>query len=302
MKPHGEGYAVAPLTPSLLPGLTPLVNQHMRLVPPGWEFTEEQVTRVIASANSLWRHHHPDVEAGDLDTFCLLDSGRLVAAAQLNHYAADPEDQDSAPETYVLWAFADPQVDGAADALFAEIVRRARGAKIDAGSRHAFGVGWLGLPVVWPHLVDAAARHGFVAKWEWVIMTGEAAPLVAAAQPAPPGELSWRVDEQAREWNLTLRRDGEMVAECQVWGIPPHFAGCPEFDEWAVVEWIGVEEPFRRQGLARFLLREQARFHATRGIAHFLLYTETDNAEFQAFATALGFQFGPRCSRLYRAA
>jgi GNAT superfamily N-acetyltransferase len=288
-----------PLTPSLLPDLTLLVNRHTRLMPPGWEFTEAQVARVIASANSQWRHHYPDLPDGEVEAFCSLDSDRLVAAAQLKHY---PADADSAPETYVLWAFADPMMEGAADALFAEIVCRARGAEIDAGSRHAFGVGWFGLPVVWPHLVDAAARHGFVAKWEWVIMTGEAAPLVAVAQPAPPGELSWRVDEQALEWDLTLRRDGKMAAECQVWGIPPHLEGCPGSDQWAVVEWIGVEEPFRRQGLALFLLREQARFHLARGIAHLLLYTESDNAELQAFAAALGFQLGPRCLRLYHAA
>jgi len=292
-----------PFDPSLAPEVTRLTNRHMRVVPPGWELSEQQVADTVAAVDSLWRHHYPDGQRGEQETFCLAASGRLAAAAQLTYLAADPADGDSSPEAHLEWAVADADLDDAAGALFDEIIAGSRARRcriIRASGRWAFGVGWIGIPVVWPHLIDAALQRGFQAKWDWVIMTGDIDALAVPAPATAPGDLAWQVDEQALEWNLEIRQADGKVAECDVWGIPPHLVGCAGSEEWTTVEWIGVEEAFRRRGVGRFLMQEQARLHARRGIRHLVLWTETDNAPMRMFAESLGFSYGPRCLRLQR--
>ena len=143
------GLEASPLQPSLLPRVTQLINRHMRLVPPGWELTEPQVERVIAQAGSLWRHHYPDEEHRELETFCVLASGWPVAAAQIAYFTAGSSTDE--PTASLEWAVADPEGKEAAGALLDQIIAgaKARGClTISASGRWAFGLGWIGVPVV----------------------------------------------------------------------------------------------------------------------------------------------------------
>ncbi len=91
-------------------------------------------------------------------------------------------------------------------------------------------------------------------------------------------------------------RDGEaLVGECQAWGVPPHFAGCPGVAEWMTIEWLGVEEPYRRKGFGRWLLHEQIRRQAQRGIRRCICWTGVDNWAARNLTESLGFRVGPEC-------
>lgn len=110
-----------------------------------------------------------------------------------------------------------------------------------------------------------------------------------------PMRVVWQVDEAALEWELRLCADDQLIGECHAWGIPRHLADCDGYADWITVEWLGVELPYRGRGIGRWLLHEQLRRQAQRGITHAILWTGTDNAAVRRADEALGFQEGPEC-------
>jgi ribosomal protein S18 acetylase RimI-like enzyme len=121
--------------------------------------------------------------------------------------------------------------------------------------------------------------------------------------PAGPVELRWHIDESAVEWILRAYAGQHVVGECQAWGVPAHLASLAGFREWTTIEWLGVEAPYRGQGLGRYLLQEQLRYQAARGIRHVLLWTEPDGAEALAarrLYESLGFVYGPALLRFQK--
>jgi len=78
---------------------------------------------------------------------------------------------------------------------------------------------------------------------------------------------------------------------------------------WITFEWLGVESPYQRQGIGRWLLSEQLRRQAQRGIANAILWTEPDNRAMrrigECWALAMGQNVGclrtPFSSRAKRA-
>ncbi|MHC5056773.1 MAG: hypothetical protein ACYTKD_18975, partial [Planctomycetota bacterium] len=164
------GNRASGLGPQRLPALVRLVNAHARLVPPGWELTPEQVARVVDTHASLWGRHYPEEREGSeratWRTSSVERHGCLVAAAQYMRPAPDdgalsPGNRDTA---FVRWIVADPEVPGAAEDLAQAVCREAAElgcARVDVSSRNGFGVGWLGVPTAWPHVVEGLARAGF---------------------------------------------------------------------------------------------------------------------------------------------
>ena len=69
----------------------------------------------------------------------------------------------------------------------------------------------------------------------------------------------------------------ELAAECDAWGIPPHLDDCPGFGDVITIEWIGVEEPYARRGLATWLMRKQFAYHRAAGKTRVMLWTGPDN-------------------------
>jgi GNAT superfamily N-acetyltransferase len=168
------------------------------------------------------------------------------------------------------------------------------------GGRWPFGVGWGGIPTCWRHVLDAFVAEGFLPDQQWVIMTRSTA-VGAPAQPAlGPLTFRWHVDEAAQEWELRAFLGDELAGECQAWGIPRHLQSCPGADEWITVEWIGVEEPYQRKGLGRWLMLEQLRHQAARGVRHVALWTERGDAVARRFYETLGFTYGPECWKLVK--
>jgi len=286
---------IIPYHDGLLPQLTALVNDHMRLVPPGWTLTPEQAAYVVSQPNAAWTAHYP--EDGDilsLHTVCMMDGQRLVAAA--NWFFSKPrEDQ---PKSGVLpWLFCVPDQPDSLDSLLGAFIGQsiAQGCeKVYFCPRFGFGVGWFGIPDVWPHIINAVQEFGFEVDGKWVIMT---APIGGIEEHQSSGDFDfvWRIDESRLEWELEARVGETVAGECQAWGIPAHFRGCLGFDEWMTVEWLGVEEPYQRKGLGTRLMQAQMRFQARRGVKNVIVWTETKNTAARKLNESLGFVYGPEC-------
>jgi GNAT superfamily N-acetyltransferase len=278
----------------LLPELTQLINQHICSIPPAWTLSEAQVASALKDAETFWMLHFGDEEASPTYTTCVVESGHLAAACQWNCWVSP---NDAELKIGMLdWIAADPKATEALDALLATITHQMRQLNCVRimTSRFMFGVGWLGIPTTSPHLIEGMQRAGFQSSDQWVIMTVGVDHCIHSPS-ALFVDLKWNIREANLEWDVEAYVNQSLAGECQAWGIPTYFRGCGGFKEWITVEWLGVEEPYRRQGIGRLLMGEQMRFQAQRGIKNVIVWTETNNAEARKFNESLGFQYGPEC-------
>ncbi len=165
--------------------------------------------------------------------------------------------------------------------------------RIDCG-RFSFGVGWFGLPTTWTHIISGMIDAGYKQTQTWVIMHGETS--IYNTLPSAPSDglrFYWNMNKPSLEWELTASRGEVEVGECQVWGIPPHLEDRADLSDWATVEWLGIEVKFQQQGFGKRLLAEQMRFHARRGITHFIDWTWQDNLAARKLNESMGFVYGP---------
>lgn len=283
-------------SPSLLPELTQLINQHICSIPPGWTLSEAQVVSVLTDAEPFWTLHYPEDEPSPTYIICVLDGGHLAAACQWECWS--PPNDAGLKSATLIWIASHPRNADAVDALLGAIIHEANA--LDCSrimtSRFGYGVGWLGVATEWTHLAEGFLRAGFAVSDKWIIMTASInQPL---QQPRPNSDsvtLNWDVNESSLEWNVEAYVDGALAGECQAWAIPTYFEGCKDFSAWVTVEWLGVEEPYQRRGIGRLLMQEQMSFHAQRGVKNVIVWTETDNIAAQKFNETLGFTYGPQC-------
>jgi GNAT superfamily N-acetyltransferase len=283
----------------LLPSLTRLLNEQLSAMPPGWLLKEDQVAQIIRSAPEMWRTHFPEQNAVfELETHCVLDQGRLVAAAELG-FPIQEKTYGIDNSGILFWIVAESGHPESARLLLEIIEARARaaGSPRIITTRFSFGVGWLGIPAYWSHVIEALQSAGYEVSSCWVILTASAkdTPEVRKPDSIVSMQTSWHIDEEALEWDLRLHANGDLVGECSAWGIPPYFSGCEGFESWITIEWLGVEQAYWRKSIGRWLVTEQLRRQAQRGISHAILWTETDNQPFLSLAESLGFEAGPEC-------
>jgi GNAT superfamily N-acetyltransferase len=140
---------------------------------------------------------------------------------------------------------------------------------------------------------------GYQQTEKWVLMIGDTSAYGSASPPRVDRlQYHWNMNKPALEWDLTAYQGDSQVGECQVWGIPPHLEDCLIAPEWATVEWIEVEKAYRRQGLGKWLLAEQMRFHTRRGVQHFVAWTRDSNRAARKLNRSLGFVYGPKLAVL----
>jgi GNAT superfamily N-acetyltransferase len=152
------------------------------------------------------------------------------------------------------------------------------------------------VPDVWPHLRVALERLGCVPKDTWVMMHIPIELITQSVPDLPGFSFNWNIKEPQLEWELTAQTQETLAGECFAWGIPTHFRENANFDEWITFEWVGVEEPYRRRGLARRLMLEQMLFHYQRGVRNVMLWVEVDNLPARSLYESLGFLYGPECA------
>jgi GNAT superfamily N-acetyltransferase len=281
--------------PELLGSLTPLVNDHIRSVPPGWTLSDAQAAATVADAAKLWRVHYPGAPARDTSTVCVIDRGQLVGAAQWSwaRGAAPSEGSGEDGDAVIEWIVSLPQHTAGTAALLGEVVRRLRsnGCRRVSTGRFAFGIGWLGIPTSWPHITGALARAGFSVQERWRLFTGSTdVPTIRAPAATGAMRLRWTPNDASLEWDLTLSNDEGLVGECDAWGAPPHLACCNGYCDWVTIEWLGVEPRFRMRGIGRWLLGQQLHRQAIRGATQAMLWSPVGNLAAQRLARSLGFR------------
>jgi GNAT superfamily N-acetyltransferase len=287
---------LVPYEPHLLPDLTRLINAHIRGVPPGWEVTETQVAAIVANPDSLWGVHFVDDDGGvePQETLCVIDGDTLLAAANWDIFQPRPDYRHAA----INWLVAQPDSPQAVALLLNALIERPRHGDADAMStaRFALGMGWMGIPSGWPHLINSFKAASFEVTQHWVIMTGDVDANIQHPLPQiEPFAIRWNIKENALEWEIAAYSGGERIGECECWGIPPHLHDCPGYDQWTTIEWLGVEYPYHRRSVGSYLMAEQLRFQAARGIRHVMVWTETDNLPTRKLNAVFGFREGPEC-------
>ena len=295
----GKGMQVVEYRPELLPALTRLANQHIASVPPGWELTERQLATVLRDLDQDGTYFREEPDHGTMETFCVLDKGQLVAAASL--WRSDRNDPRWTNGQYerkfrdsgqANWILADPQSGKGLQILLETLAQRAR--RLGCDSLSAGGslcVGRHGMPASWPHLIAGLQDFGFEVEQHGVLM-------YRSLQDADPGEppaidgltFEWQLDPEAPEWELHALLDGKRIGECGVWGLSRHVADRPDYRHWINIEWAEVAEPYQRQGIGSWLVREQLRRHQERGAKHALRREWFYHPEELGFYEALGFE------------
>jgi GNAT superfamily N-acetyltransferase len=290
-----------PFAPELLPDLTALINSRIAQIPPGWTLSQAQVAATLASVSELWHVHYPEENTwSESETVCVFDQEHLAAAAQwgcpIEGGRLGPVDQST---TGVLfWIIAEPDADTALRSLLEALAVRYLNAGCDriATTRFAFGVGWLGIAVTWSRLIQGLQMAGFTVDKRWMVLTGAVdTPGVAPLSCPSLTHVEWQIDTTALEWELKLRAGSELIGECYAWSIPRHLAECAGSANWVTIEWLGVEPLHRRRGIGRWLLSEQLRRQAERGVTHAILWTELENRAARRLSESLGFQSSFEC-------
>jgi GNAT superfamily N-acetyltransferase len=282
-------FELLPFQPVWLADLTLLINAHTSLVPPGWTLTDAQVDLLLA-APFWWQVHYPDqTRLADAEVLCVLEDGNLCAGTRLRY----SDDRC----TYITWILSKPESGDAFRYLLEEVETRARarGCQSLRFTRNELGAGWFDVPVVWPHIVQGLHEAGFEVEREWMLMSGKVNRYNNPMPDVQDLTLEWDARPQEAEWKVTARADGMLLGECEAWGIPAAFHGCSGYDEWITLEWLGVEEPYRRKGIGRWLMNEQLQFQAGRGIGKALMWTEIDNEAAIRLNEQMGFSRGPVC-------
>ncbi len=268
-----------------LPSLARLINEQVAPVPPGLQFNEEQIAWTIGQGGALWGFHYPpEREPRLVETLCVLEHREVVAAAQWML----PKNEDS-PLT-LLWIVAQPDRPIPLRTLLHLIDRQAdaRGCGAISCSRFSFGVGWSGIPADWKHVVDTMLDMGYKKEQTWLLMSGDTSAPVTVAK-VEGLRYHWNMNKPVLEWEFNAYDGDTLAGECDVWGIPLHVEDCRGISEWAMVELVEVPKAYRRRGIGTWLLAEQMRFHARRGVNHFMLWTGQRNRAGRKLNEKLGF-------------
>jgi len=282
--------------------LTELINSYIYSIPPKWGLSESQVASIL-EAKTLWSLHYPnDLTNFIPQTICAFREDQLVAASQWGYQGLTncrKTSQNSVKEAYLLWFLCALNCEKDLKNLLKNILEKSKlmgFSKISIFPRFPFGIGWFGVPVIWEHLINILQEEGFEVEEKWVIMIrNKAFNRYPYFQVPEKLNIQWNIDEKCLEWNLRLYLNESIVGECDAWGIPPYFKDCCNSQEWITIEYIGVEELYRRRGIGKFLMQEQMFFQSQRNISKFMLWTEVKNFAGRQLFKSLNFEYGPEC-------
>ena len=283
----------------LLPDLRRLANQHLALVPPGWELTERQLATVLRDPDQVGTYFREEPIHGTTETFCVMDRDEMVAAGCL--WRPDRQDPRWSSGQYArqhrdsgqgLWILADPASGQGLRVLLDAFAERAGRLGCDGLTAGACGLGTArhGMPMSWSHLVTGLEEFGFETDGQGVLMHAPLRDVDPGEPPAVDGlTFEWHHDPAAPEWELHALIDGTRIGECSVWGMSRHVGDRADYRQWVNFEWVEVTKPYRRQGIGRWLIREQMRAQRERGAKHALLQVYLPDPLAVRFHEALGF-------------
>lgn len=285
---------IVPFTAAHLPDLTRLINAQIAPIPPYWKLSETQVADILGK-DSLWEIHFEDEDSPvwrwENEIVCAVNNHNRVQAAMRLDYRYD---DGKLAMVSARWLVAHEDQPKALSRLLDYLTaKRSRDdTAIFIHGRSDFSLGWGGVPLHCVHITKGLEQKGFIPSQKWLVMSADIAawqstPLAPIPAPFTP---RWRIDEGHLDRTVVIEDGDTLAAECQSWGIPLEFTACDTYAQWMQIEWLGVEAPYQRRGLARRLLQEQFRYHALRGITRCIAHTEVANLPTQQLNRSLGFQ------------
>ena len=286
---------IIPYETRFLSQLTQLINRHVQQIPPAWILTEKQVTAILDTVATIWNHLETEIDMSQVQTqvLCAVEGDELLAAVQWYYF-------DGADEAHLAWIFGKEKANET-ETLIALLERVIQDAStvacraIETG-RLPFSVGWYCYPSIWQPIIYALHATNFQLDKKWLIMTRDPAPI-----PAPQGtsipdmELHWEIDAPDGEWNLFASTKEEPVGACHAWAIPQVISEHKAATRWVTIEWLHVEDDYRRRGVGQLLLLRQMQYQARRGVEHFILWTEVDNVASRQLYHNMGFTDSQEC-------
>ena len=84
-------------------------------------------------------------------------------------------------------------------------------------------------------------------------------------------------------------RAGERIGVCVI-GSVGECTGADEAQDWALVEWLGIEKPWQGQGWGRFLLSHALREAKDSGYRHSVISTDWRNDRAFVFYSNYGYR------------
>jgi GNAT superfamily N-acetyltransferase len=283
--------------------VTALVNAHAAAVVPGLSVS---VNAVLAQFEREPGEFIVDPWVSERLTLVAEQRGRVVAAAHLLRYADDERVSDSFRDAgeirwLLFWPEApywpDSQVaaDGLIGACVAQLERWQVTRQYADGTLPPHSV--YGVPDQWPHVRELYERAGFVheGRTEIVFM----ASLDELAHSDPPAGVELRRSVGVNGTRLAGVLAEEVVGYIEVERFDDG-TRLPRSGGFADVGNLHVAEPYRRRGVASWLLGEAAAWLELGGVDRLLDYAALDDEPCRAFLKAAGFRELTRTARGWR--
>jgi GNAT superfamily N-acetyltransferase len=269
--------------------LTELVNAHVGAVVPGWAVSANAVLTQLER-----QPEEPVVDpwVAERTALVAVQSDAVVAAAYLKRYR---NDEDVAPPMAgagsIDWLVFWPHLAEAGEAMMAECMAQLD--RWEVTTRYADGQlptpATYGVPDCWPHVADLYRRAGFAPRGEVeVILVARVEDLPERLEPPVPGlSLRREVGYQATRFAAVL--DGEVVGYVHVRGDMTAGGALGRLAGWADLWELTVEEPWRRRGIATWLLAEVAGWLRLAGARRLIDQAWPRETDRLGFLTACGF-------------
>lgn len=264
----------------LLPQLTKLVNFHIGKIPPFFELTDSQVEIVLENAGEWWWKIKRPYKELYKNISCIIEDGKLIAAMEWAQYESDDIDYPYSKEDCCInWLFTYPENKKSLKFLFDHVgvLSNKIGCKqFSFSARFHFGVGWMGIPESWNHIVEGLIYSGFRIRGSDILMTKVVSSEKMKTNLDINYKLKHRKNEQTLETITECRlKNGELIGECWAWELPPYLTNnIKRLQKWVSIESIEVNEKYRRKGIGTKLLQSQIDY--LNDIENIILTAETD--------------------------
>jgi GNAT superfamily N-acetyltransferase len=279
--------------------LQDIISRHVETAIPGWALPAQAILQNIK------RNFHEaiiDPWVIERKTLCVMDNGRLLAAAHLLRYG----DGEAVGEWYknkgdVAWFVAWPnEPEGGASLLAAAREQMvAWGVKTVTAWDSSLGLPLLGdVPDCWPHIRKLLVEAGFerLHPREEAIFGGWLTHIPPPGDVPVPGVTMRRVMTQ-QGVAFTAYLDDQAIGWCQVVADLTDGGENPNLRGWAELSEMQVDETWQNRGLGAWLVRHAVEWLRLAGCDRIALAVASDNEARGAGRFYERFGWRPFCRR-----